>query len=106
MRIGLLLFLCLLAAPVAADPQSAMATVRGIPGVVDAVADNGGNLFVLVQNSPQGQWNAAAARICKIVRPHEARIFLVKMVDVASVMPKSKPKDWSYLGGANCGMVQ
>lgn len=104
---GILVFcLCLLAVPVAANPQSATATVRLIPGVINAMTDNGGNMFVFVQNNPQGQWNTAAEKICKIVRPHQARIFLVKMIDAASVNQKNKPKDWSMLGGANCGSVK
>ena len=98
--------LCLIWAPVAADPQTAVAAVRSIPGISNAMEDNAGNLWVMVQNNPQGQYNLVAANICKIVRPHAARIFLVKVVDVATVVPKSKPKDWGFLGGANCGMVQ
>ena len=100
-----MLILLLLSSPVAADPLSAMEAVRNIPGVLNAQEDAGGNLWVMVQNNPKTNWNDVAGVLCKVVRPHQARIFLVKMVDVATVVPKSKPKEWGLLGGANCGMV-
>ncbi len=97
--------LCLMSSPAWADPQSAVAAVRAIPGVETASEDAAGNLFVFVKNSPNGQWNRAAAGFCKLVRPHEARIFLVKIIDRDTVKPKSKPTEWGMLGAANCGMV-
>ena len=92
--------------PAWADPQSAMAIVSTIPGILKAQEDTAGNLWVVVQNNPQTPWNQVANNICKIVIPHHARIFLVKIVDAASIVPKSKPASWPLLGGANCGMVQ
>jgi hypothetical protein len=104
-RIILSLILLLISIPAFADPQSAVQAVRSIPGVDNAFEDTGGNLFVLVRQNPSAQWNNVAVEICKIVRPHQARIFLVKMVDEATVAPKSKPKDWGLLGAASCGMI-
>ena len=106
MRKVLAVILGMIAMPAAADPQSAMALVGTIPGVLKAQEDTAGNMWVVVNNNPQVPWNQVANNICKIVIPHKARVFLVKIVDVASITPKSKPKSWAMLGGANCGMVQ
>ena len=99
------LLLCLWAAPVWADAGTAMATVNGIKGVLGSQVDTGGNLWVVVKNDPQIPWNVVAVNLCKVVRPHQARIFMVKMVDMASVTSKNKSKDWSVIGVASCGMV-
>ena len=107
LRRVLAISLCLASVPALADPQSAMALINSIPGVLKAQEDPGGNLWVVVQNkNPQTQWNNVATNICKAVIPHHARIFLVKIVDAATIAPKSKPKDWALLGAANCGNVQ
>ena len=89
-----------------ADPQSAMAAVREVQGVQQAQEDSSGNLWVMVQRQPNGNYDAAAAQICRMVIHHQARIFLVKMVDAQSVTHKSKPKEWVVMGAANCRMVQ
>lgn len=88
-----------------ADASSAVATVRTLPGVVSANEDGGGNMWVAVQNRSGAQWNAYAVGVCKMVRPHRARVFMVKVVDFTTIRPKSKPKDWLLLGSANCGDV-
>ena len=95
----------LVAAPVHADPASAMAVVNRLPGVVRAAEDNAGNLWVMVNTQPGLDWSTYAAKVCQIVRQHHARIFLVKIVDMRSVQPKKKPKDWTMVGGANCASV-
>lgn len=106
------LWLCLIAVSILlwtngaqADPASAVAMVRAIPGVINASEDGGGNLWVEVQNRNGAQWNAYAASICTLIRPYHARIFLVKIIDFTTVRPKTKPRDWLMLGGANCSMV-
>jgi hypothetical protein len=88
-----------------ADSMSAVGAVRTLPGVLNAVDDGRGNLWVAVQNRAGAQWNAYATEMCKVIRPYRARLFLVKVVDFTTIRPKSKPKDWLLLGGANCGMV-
>lgn len=101
-----LVLFCLTAFPAWADPQAAMAIVSSIPGVLRAEEDTAGNLWVAVNDNHKTPWNTVATNICKIVIPQQARIFLVKIVDAASIAPKSKPSQWKMIGGANCGMVQ
>ena len=103
---AILALVCLIALPSRADPQAAMAIVSSIPGVLRAEEDTAGNLWVAVTDNPKTPWNTVANNICKIVIPQQARIFLVKIVDAASIAPKSKPSQWKMIGGANCGMVQ
>jgi hypothetical protein len=89
-------------APALADVQSAVQSVKAIPRVIDAVPDPAGNLWVTVAPDPAVPWSQFAAVVCNVVRPHKARIFLVKMIDSGSVHSK-QPKDWRMIGGANCG---
>lgn len=93
------------ALPAAADVESAVLTARSMPGVVNASADGKGNLWVSVQNRANAQWDAYAVEMCKVVMPHRARIFMVKVIDFTSIRPKTKPQDWRVLGAANCGAV-
>lgn len=88
-----------------ADSAGAVSMVRGLPGVVNASEDGGGNLWVAVQNQNGALWNAYATSICTLIRPQHARIFLVKIVDFTTVRPKTKPRDWLMLGAANCAMA-
>ena len=97
---------CLWNVPAYADALSAMNAVDSIPGVLKSQVDNAGNMWVVVQNNPQTPWNKVSQNLCKVVIPHQARIFLVKIVDVTSVKQKSKPSDWSMIGAANCGNVR
>ena len=89
------------ASPVLADANSAAQAVQAMPGVIDAIPDNGGNLWVTVAPNPGVQWSKYAAMICQVVKPHQARIFLVKIIDKTSVHSKS-PKDWRMIGAADC----
>ena len=103
MKKVLVMLACLWSGQAHADAQSAMNAVDAIPGVLKSQVDSGGNMWVVVQNNPQTAWTLVAQNLCKIVIPHQARIFLVKIVDVASVGQKSKPADWTMIGAANCG---
>jgi len=101
---GLAIALALPAAPAWADQQSAIAAVRQNPNVVDAIPDNAGNLWVTVGADPKIDWNRFAMLTCTAVQPHHARVFLVKVVDAASVRLSKTPQKWRLLGGANCGV--
>jgi len=104
MRLAIWILAAMLAAvPALADQLSAVNAVKGMPKVLDAVPDNAGNLWVSVVPDPKIQWNDYAGIVCKVVAPHRARIFLVKMVDNSSVHGK-RPQDWRLIGGANCGL--
>jgi len=101
-----LLAMGLTATDALADADSVAAVVKTMPGVVSSQQDNAGNLFVMVNNAPGIDWTRYSAGICKVVIQHHARIFLVKMIDANTVRPRSKPRDWGMLGGANCSVVQ
>ncbi len=88
--------------PALADLQSAVNAVRQLNGVLGAVPDNGGNLWVSVVPNPGTPWNQVAANICQVIKGQRSLIFLVKIVDYTSVRTSKKPGDWRKLGGANC----
>ncbi|HSV28731.1 MAG TPA: hypothetical protein VLL76_04205 [Candidatus Omnitrophota bacterium] len=97
------LFVCLLA-PLAAkaDQVTAVQAVRGQPKVIDALVDNGGNMFVSVKND-RTAWGQFATHLCNVVRPHQARIFRIQVVDVTTVAFGKPPSAWHKLAEARCG---
>lgn len=106
MRFGSLVVLslfCLTAAsPTRADQATAIQAVRAQPRVIDAQADNAGNMFVSVK-SDRVAWNQFADQLCAVVRPHQARIFRIRVVDVTSVAVGQPPAAWKKLAEARCG---
>ncbi len=94
----------LAAVPAAADLETAVALVRSQPGVLGAVPDGAGNLWVSVVANPQVDWNSYARLMCRMVVPQQARIFLVKIVDVNSTHRSRNPRNWKMIGGANCAL--
>jgi hypothetical protein len=85
-----------------ADQASALKAVKAQPRVVDAVVDNSGNLFASVKPEAKVPWDQFAAQLCGLVRPHQGRIFSVKVVDLTSVTPARKPSEWRRLGESRC----
>lgn len=98
----LALAIILAGTPALADEGSAIRAVRGAPRAIDAITDQGGNMFVSVK-AVKGDWDGYAVQLCKMVQPHKARIFRIRIVDVASVTAGRKPADWTKLGEARCG---
>ena len=96
--------LALLALPVSAwaDAASALAAVRAKPGVLDASIDDRGSLWVVVKNGAIA-WDQYATFMCDVVRPHQARVFVTRIVDVTSVGRGKKSSEWKQLAQANCG---
>ena len=86
-----------------ADQGSAMAAVRATRGVLDAKVDDRGNLFVMVIKNYQVAWDQYAAYMCSVVRPHQARIFVARIIDVTTVGGGKKQTEWKTLAAANCG---
>lgn len=103
MRLGIPLGLAfaLAAAPAFADQASAVQAVRGLPKVIDAMADNQGNLYVSVKAEKQ-PWDQFATAVCNAVKPHKARIFTVRVVDVLTVAVSKKPASWKVLAESRC----
>lgn len=99
--VGLMAFL-LAPLPALADQGTAVQAVREQPKVIDALVDNGGNLFVSVKNS-RASWEQFAAHLCNVVKPHQARIFRIRVVDVTTVAFGKPPSAWQALGEARCG---
>ncbi|OAN54046.1 hypothetical protein A6A04_12430 [Paramagnetospirillum marisnigri] len=91
-----------LAAPARADQATAMADIRSRPGVLDASIDDKGNLWVVVKNA-NISWPQYAAFMCDVVRPHKARVFISRIVDVTSVGRGKKSSEWKQLAQAACG---
>ncbi|OJX81308.1 hypothetical protein [Magnetospirillum sp. 64-120] len=95
-------FLAMMAPSVAwADQASAIAAVRGQPRVVDVSADNQGNMFVLVK-AENITWNQYAAYLCKVVAPHQARIFNIRIIELTKAIRTQPAAKWDRLGNAAC----
>lgn len=93
--------LVLAAAPARADQATALAAVRQQAKVVDASADTQGNMYVLVK--PQSlAWDQFAAYLCKVVAPHQARIFRVRVVELTKAIRTQPAAKWDRLGEAAC----
>lgn len=88
--------------PALADQATAVQAVRQQPKVIDALVDNGGNMFVSVKNE-KAAWSQYAAHLCNVVKPHHARIFRIRVVDVTAVSFGAPPSAWQKLGEAKCG---
>ena len=94
--------LLLAASPALANEQTAINLVRHEPGVLNAVPDHAGNLWVSVLPNNSMNWGVYAKALCQVVVPQQARIFLIKVVDATTVAKSKNPHDWRLLGGANC----
>ncbi|CUW39273.1 conserved exported protein of unknown function [Magnetospirillum sp. XM-1] len=99
--------LCLLplfAAGAWADQATAIATVRAQPKVLDASIDDRGNLYVVVKNETLS-WEQYGAAMCRLVRPHQARVFQAHIIDMTSVGKGAKPAQWKRLAQVNCAAI-
>lgn len=88
--------------PAQADQASALATVKMQPKAVDAQVDTSGNMYVLVKPE-KIQWGQYAAAMCSVVKPHQARIFRVRVVEVTKAAPGKPQGSWERLAEADCG---
>ena len=85
-----------------ADQDSALAAVRSNKGVVDAKIDDRGNLFIMVIKNDKIAWDQYAAYMCLVVRPHQARIFISRVIDVTTVGGGKKQSEWKTLAAVSC----
>lgn len=90
------------AAPAHADQAQAVATVRKISQVVDVKAEPGGNMYVIVK-PVSADWDNFADAVCTLVKPFQARIFKVRVIEISKAVFSKKPQDWTRLGEASCG---
>ena len=90
------------AVPARADQGSAIAAVRQQPRVVDVSADTQGNMYVLVK-AENLSWSQYAAYMCKVVAPHQARIFRVRIIELTKAARTQPAAKWDRLGEASCG---
>ncbi|WP_242443133.1 hypothetical protein [Magnetospirillum sp. 15-1] len=88
-----------------ADQASAIASVRAQPKVLDASIDDRGNLYVVVKNETAIAWDQYAAVMCRLVRPHQARVFQAHVIDMTSVGKGAKPAQWKRLAQVNCSAI-
>lgn len=87
---------------VRADQVSAVAAAKAQDGVLDAMVDTGGNMYVSVK-AEKNKWGKFAENICTVVVPHRARIFKVRVVDITTVALNQPKTKWKILGEASCG---
>ncbi len=87
--------------PAQADQASALDAARMQPRVIDAKLDNQANLYVMVKPDKIA-WNQFAAGMCGVVKPHQARIFRVRIIDVTQVANGKPPGSWTRLAEADC----
>lgn len=101
-RLGLAAVLCVMAlVPARADQASALQSVRAQPRVVDAQMDNAGNMYVFVKPEKL-QWKMFAGAVCSLVKPHQGRIFRVRVIEVTQANYSKPPASWSRLAEASC----
>lgn len=89
-------------APAQADQATALAAVKRQPRAIDAMADTSGNMYVLVK-SEKLSWGQYAAALCSIVKPHQARIFRMRIVELTKANYSKAPATWERLAEADCG---
>ena len=91
----------LAAVPAYADQASAVQAVKAQPRVVDARVDNSGNMYVLVK--PENlSWGQYAAALCHVVRPHQGRIFRIRVVELTQANYSKPPATWQRLAEGDC----
>jgi hypothetical protein len=93
--------LVFLAQPAWADQASAVQAVRAQTRVIDAQADNSGTLYAFVK-ADKVPWDQFAGYLCQVTRPHQARIFKIRVVDVTKANFSQNPNNWPRLGEAAC----
>ncbi|CAA7627897.1 conserved exported hypothetical protein [Candidatus Terasakiella magnetica] len=101
-----LLLLIGLPAPASADQITALDAVKSQQGVTDAQIDGGGTLWVMVKPNPKVAWDQYAAYMCGVVRRHQARVFVTRIVDMTSTGRGKKSSEWKVLAQMNCGRLQ
>lgn len=88
--------------PAYADQASAVQAVKRQPKAIDAQVDNSGNMYVLVK-AQNIEWSQYAGAMCSVVKPHRARIFHVRVIELTQANYSKPPTAWPRLGEAACG---
>jgi hypothetical protein len=89
------------ATPAFADQTSALDAARRQPRAVDVKIDNQANLYVFVKPEKLA-WGQYAAGMCGVVKPHQGRIFRVRVIDITQVNHAQPPGAWQRLAEADC----
>lgn len=88
--------------PALADQASAIQAVKVQPRAIDAQVDNSGNMYVFVKPE-KFSWGLYASALCNIVRPHQGRIFRMRIIEVTQANYSKPPGSWPRLAEADCG---
>lgn len=88
--------------PAQADQATALAAVKRQPRVVDAMVDTSGNMYVLVK-AEKLSWGQYAAGMCGVVKPHQARIFRMRIIELTKANYSKPQGTWERLAEADCG---
>lgn len=90
-----------LSAPALADQATAVQDVKGQPHAVDAQVDTSGNMYVLVKPGSVN-WSVYAAALCQVVKPHQARIFRIRIIELTKAINTKPPATWARLAEGDC----
>lgn len=88
--------------PALADQASAVQAVRKQAHVIEAQMDASGNLYAVVKADAKVPWDQFAGYLCKVAKPHQGRVFKVRVVDVTKANFSQAPGNWPRLGEAAC----
>lgn len=88
--------------PAVADQATALQAVKAQSRVVDAQTDASGNMYVLVR--PENiSWGHYAGALCSLVKPHQGRIFRMRIIELTQANRGKPPGSWTRLAEASCG---
>lgn len=88
--------------PAYADQATAIQAVKAQPRVIDAQVDNSGNMYVLVRPE-KVSWGQYANALCNVVKPHQGRIFRMRVIELTQANYSKPPASWQRLAEADCG---
>lgn len=89
------------ALPALADQASAIQAVRAQRFVTDAQVDNSGSMYVFVKPDTVAAEDFATY-LCKVVVPHQGRIFRIRIIDVSKANLTQPSKGWPRLADVAC----
>lgn len=91
-----------LTVPAWADQASAVQAIRSQNRVLDAKPDNAGTLYVFVK-AEKIAWAQYATYLCQVAKPHQGRVFKIRIVDVTQANFSQNPNNWPRLAESACG---
>ncbi|HTH15251.1 MAG TPA: hypothetical protein VL974_01250 [Magnetospirillum sp.] len=100
-RLAVLAAALLACGSAAADQATAIQAAKAQPRVIDAQVDNSGNMYLFVKPEKIA-WSQFAAGMCGVVKPHQGRIFRMRVIEVTQANYSKPPASWPRLAEADC----